>query len=285
MPKILVIGANSSVGGEVVAQLPEHGAQVRVMVRNPEAASLPPHVEVVRGDLTVPESMDQALTDVDGVFLIWTVPGDTAAAAIERIARHTRQIVFLSAPLKTPHPVFQRALPNPVAAVMAEIERLIEAAGMEFIYLRPGMFAANAGRWWGAQIRAREVIRWPYLDAPSAPIDERDIAAVGVRAFCEAGHAGAEYVITGPESLTQREQLATIARVIGRPVEADEISSAQALVELPGIPAMLHRSWEGSFEAPTLITSTVAEVTGRPAYRFEEWVRHHVDQFEAAVGA
>ena len=285
MPKFLVIGATSTVGAEVALQLPANGAQVRAMVRTPDAVSLPPHVEVVRGDLTAPETLDAALAGVDGVFLIWTAPGDTAAAAIERIAKHTRRIVFLSAPLKTPHPMFTRALPNPVATIMAQIEGHIQAAGVEFTYLRPGMFASNAARWWGAKIRAGQRIRWPYLDAPTAPIDERDMAAVAVRALCDVGHASAEYLITGPEVLTHREQLATIARVIGRSVEAEEITAEQAAAELTDIPVMLLRSWEGCMEAPALITTTVAEVTGRPPYRFEQWVRDHVDQFESPVTA
>jgi dihydrofolate reductase len=40
------------------------------------------------------------------------------------------------------------------------------------------MFAANALRGWAPQIRVGDVVRWPYLAAPTAPIDERDIAAV-----------------------------------------------------------------------------------------------------------
>jgi hypothetical protein len=52
--------------------------------------------------------------------------------------------------------------------------------------LRPGMFA-NARSWWGPQIRASDVVRWPYADAATAPIHEGDIAAVAVRALLEAG--------------------------------------------------------------------------------------------------
>ena len=37
-------------------------------------------------------------------------------------------------------------------------------------------------------------------------VHERDIAAVAVRALCEDGHAGSEYVLTGPASLSQRER-------------------------------------------------------------------------------
>jgi hypothetical protein len=38
---------------------------------------------------------------------------------LQRIARHARRIVFLSAPLKTPHPFFQRPQPNPNSELLA----------------------------------------------------------------------------------------------------------------------------------------------------------------------
>jgi len=67
-------------------------------------------------------------------------------------------------------------------------------------------------------------VRWPYLDAPTAPTDERDLAAIAVRTLCEEGHAGAEYVVTGPQSLTQAEQVQTIGRAIGRSLRVEEMS-------------------------------------------------------------
>ena len=97
------------------------------------------------------------------------------------------------------------------------------------------MFAANALCWWAPQIRAGgDVVRWPHLAAPTAPIDERDIAAVAVRALCEDGHAGAEYVLTGPQSLSQFEQISTIGGVIGRSLRIEEMSPDEARRELLG---------------------------------------------------
>ena len=66
----------------------------------------------------------------------------TIAPALERITRHARRIVLLSAPIKTAHHLFQQ--PNPIRLVQAEIERLIETSGREWTFLRPGMFALNA---------------------------------------------------------------------------------------------------------------------------------------------
>ncbi len=183
MNRTLIIGGTGTVGRQVLSHLSALRVQTRVLTRNPEGARLPPQVEVVRGDLTLPETLDACLEGIDTVFLVWVAPPAAVAPAFERIARHARRIVFLSAPLKTAHPLFQR--PNPARELGLQIERLIEASGLRWTFLGPGMFAANAKQWWGAQICAGDIVRWPYLAVPTAPIDERDIAAVAVRVLCE----------------------------------------------------------------------------------------------------
>ena len=54
---VLVTGATGRVGRAVVAQLLGAGVPVRARTRRPAAARLPAAVEVVAGDLTVPESL------------------------------------------------------------------------------------------------------------------------------------------------------------------------------------------------------------------------------------
>ncbi len=284
MNRVLVIGGSGTVGRQVVSRLVATGAQVRALARNPGAARLPQQVEVVRGDLTLPETLDACLEGMQTVFLVWTAPAAAVAPALERIAKHARRIVFLSAPIKTAHPLFQQ--PNSLRAMFEQIERLIETSGLEWTFLRPGMFAANALSWWAPQIRVGDVVRWPYLATPTAPIDERDIAAVAVRALCEDGHAGAEYVLTGPQSLSQFEQVRTIGRVIGRSLRIEEMSPDEARREwLPIMPAfavnMLLDSWAAAIGQPAFVTSTVAEITGAPARTFLDWATDHAAEFRA----
>ena len=212
--RVLVTGASGRVGRAVVDSLIAAGVPVRALTRRPEAAALPANVEVVTGDLTVPESLDAALRDVGAVFLVWTVPLASAPAVVERLAARARRVVFLSSPHQTPHPFFQQ--PNPMAVLHADIERLIAATGLESTIIRPGMFASNTLFWWAPAIRADGVVRWPYGAAETAPVDDRDIAAVAARALYEDGHAGGDYVLTGPESLSQAEQVRIIGDVIGR---------------------------------------------------------------------
>ena len=285
MNQILVIGGTGNVGRQVVDQLAATGARFRAMTRNPDAAGLPPGVEVVRGDLTVPETLDRCLQDIDTVFLVWVAPPAAVAGALERIAKHARRIVFLTAPLKTPHPFFQQ--PNPSRDITERIERLIETSGMEWTFLRAGIFAGNARHFWGPAIRAGDVVRWPYLNAPTAPTDERDLAAIAVRVLCEEGHAGAEYVITGPQSLTQAEQIHTIGRAIGRSLRVEEISPDEARSELlpvlgsSTVVNMLLNAWAAAMGQPAFVTSTFAELTGAPPRTFLEWAADHATDFRA----
>ena len=284
MNRILVIGGTGTVGRQVLSRLMAAGAQVRALVRNPDAAQLPPQVEVVRGDLILPETLDSCLEGIDTVFLVWTAPAAAVAPALERIAKHARRIVFLSAPLKTAHPLFQQ--PNAARAIAEQIERLIETSGLQWTFLRPGMFAANALIWWAPQIRAGDVVRWPYFSTPTAPIDERDIAAVAVRALCEDRHAGAEYVLTGPHSLSQFEQVSIIGSVIGRSMRIEEISPDEArreLLRIGPLPAvnMLLTAWAAAMGQPAHVTSTVEEVTATPANTFVQWAADNAAAFRA----
>jgi len=281
--RTLIIGGTGTVGRQVLFQLLQRGTAVRVLTRNPEAARFPPQVEVACGDLTRAETLDACLEGINAVFLVWVAAPAAIAPAIEQITRQARRIVFLSAPLKTAHPLFQH--PNPARTLALQVEERIEASGLQWTFLRPGMFAANARHWWGPQIRAGDAVRWPCLSVPTAPIDERDIAAVAVRALSEDGHVGAEYVLTGPQSLSQFEQLLTIGRAIGRSLRIEEITPDQARRELLRIMPepiinMLLDAWAAASGQPAFVTSTIEEVTGEPARTFLEWASDHAMEFQ-----
>jgi uncharacterized protein YbjT (DUF2867 family) len=253
------------------------------MTRNPDAAGLPADVEVVRGDLSAPDTLDGCLQDVDNVFLVWIGPLAAAAPAIARIAAHARHVVLLTSPHRTPHPFFQQ--PNGLRAIHAGVEHLIEASPLRWTFVRPGPFAINCRYWWAPQLRHGNVVRWFYADAATAPVHERDIAAVAVRALCDEGHDRREHVLTGPASLTQREQVEIIGDAIGRPLRFEELSREAAREQMLAMkfpaPAadMLLDAYAAAVGLPALVTSTVLEVTGSPARSFRDWVRDHADDF------
>jgi uncharacterized protein YbjT (DUF2867 family) len=283
VPPVLVTGATGRVGSVVVDLLVDAGVPVRALTHRSEAAAtLPANVEVVSGDLTVPESLDAGLRGVGAVFLVWTVPPATAPAVVERLATSARRVVFLSAPHRTPHPFFQQ--PNPLAVLYADIERLIAATGVESTIIRPGMFASNALLWWAAAIRTDGVVRWPYGAAETAPVDDRDVAAVAARKLYEDGHAGGDYVLTGPESLSQAEQVGIIGEVVGRRIIFQELSPDEFRHETEGSwprPAvdMLLAAWGATMGRPAFITTTVSDILGSPPRQFRQWVADRASAF------
>ena len=283
MKRVLVTGATGHIGYEVVSQLRGTGCRIRAMSRNPRSANLPADVEVVRGDLSAPDTLDACLNGIDSVFLVWMAPLAAAAPAILRIAAHARQIVLLTSPHRTPHPFFQQ--PNGLRIIHAGVEQLIEVSGLRWTFLRPGPFAINCRNWWAPQLRNGDVVRWFYAEAATAPVHEHDIAAVAVRALSDEGHDGLEHVLTGPASLTQREQVQIIGDAIGRPLGFEELSRESARKQMiammfpPQAADMLLDAYAAAVGQPALVTSTVLEVTGAPARPFRDWAMDHASDF------
>jgi uncharacterized protein YbjT (DUF2867 family) len=280
---VLVTGATGRVGRVVIDQLVGAGVPVRALTHRPEAAAtLPAGVEVVTGDLTVPESLDAGLRGVGAVFLVWTVPPATAPAVLERLATYAGRVVLLSSPHQTPHPFFQQ--PNPMAVLHADIERLIAASGLESTIIRPGIFASNSLFWWAPAIRDHGVVRWPYGAAETAPIDERDVGAVVARTLYQDGHVGGDYVLTGPESLSQAEQVGIIGDVLGRRISFEELSPDDFRRETEGswprpVVDMLLAAWSATMGMPAFVTSTVFDILGSAPRSFRQWAADHATAF------
>lgn len=270
---ILVTGATGSVGRHVVSQLLAQGTAVRAVVRNPDG-DLPTEVEVVRADLADPASLDTVLAGVDSVFLLWPFFSvDGAFAVVDSIARHARRVVYLSSEVAAEDP----------ESFWAVLERRIEESTLEWTFLRPTGFAKNT-LGWADQIRTG-VVRAPYGQAARSLIDEQDIAAVAVRALTEDGHARKTYVLTGPATVTQAEQVRLIGAAVGHPVIWEEQSRAEALpglVDVFGDESFAEGAldaWAGFVTRPERVTSTVQEITGVPARSFSRWASDHADEF------
>jgi uncharacterized protein YbjT (DUF2867 family) len=267
---ILVIGATGKVGRDVVSGLLERDAAVRALARDPEAADLPSAVDVVSGDLLDPHGFSAHLEGIEAVFLVWPFfTEEGSAEVVDKLASHARRIVYLSAEAAGGRP----------DSSWASVERAIEGSATEWTFLRPTGFAANT-RMWADQIRESGIVRWPYGQAARSLIHERDIAEVAVRALTGDGHAGARYVLTGPEAITQVEQVQAIGDAIGREVRWEELSRKDADQQLKGrVPDTALDTWASFVDNPEVVTSTVEDLTGQPASRFVEWAREHADDF------
>jgi uncharacterized protein YbjT (DUF2867 family) len=266
---ILVTGATGTVGRDVVRQLLEAHAEVRPVSRSPERASLPGAPRAVRGDLAEPESLRPALGDVDRVFLF------PAAAPLDPFLDLARDagvhhVVLLSSSAAAD------GESNAIARSHRMHERAVAASGLSWTYIRPGAFMAN-DLMWAPAVRGDGVVRAPYAQAATTPIDERDIAAVAVRALLdEDRHAHHAYQLTGPESLTVPDRVEILGKVLGRSLRFEELDPAQARelmvarMPAPVADAVLGMMARAGSNAP--VSPSVQQVTGRPPHTYADWV-------------
>lgn len=264
---ILITGATGLVGRELVGMLQTVGADVRALSRHPEKAGLPGGVEVIAGDLGEPTSLRAALDGAERVYLFSAGRvGENFAATAQQAG--VKRIVVVSGLDNDP----------------ARVEDPLRAAGLDWTHLRPTAFAANALRHWGYTIRAQDMVRTPYGDAATAPIHETDIAAVAATVLLNDGQGGQRYELTGPTSLTFRDQVAVISGATGREITFVEETPDQARERMlrfipEAIVDGLLAVWAAAVGTRATISPAVEQVTGHSPRTFAQWVTDHAGEF------
>lgn len=275
---VLVVGASGAVGGAVVAGLLDRGQRVRATSRTPLKLALPAEVEVFAADLDDPASFTDALTGVERVFLYADL-ADPDALLSAFAAAGVRHVVVLSSSSVT----FPGAAEDFNGARFLRVEEAVVRSGLAYTFLRPGGFASNAARWsWG--VKGESAVPLPYPDAVQVPIHEQDIADVAVVALTTDALVGAAPVLTGPERLTLREQVALIGDVIGRPVAVIDQTEAESSAMLSRfVPEVwvrqIIKDWREAVGATPAISDEYTRITGRSSRTFRAWVVDHVELF------
>jgi uncharacterized protein YbjT (DUF2867 family) len=268
----VVFGARGNVGRHVAQGLAALGVPVRLTSRTPDAAH-------VAADLDVPETLPAALEGASKVFLYAKPAGIDAFVAAARSAG-VRHVVLLSSGAV----VQPGAGRNPIARDHRVVESALEESGLSWTFIRAGMFATNTRWWWTRAIKGGEAVRLPYPEALTAPVSERDMAALAVTALSERGHGRQAYTLYGPQALTLREQVEHIGAAIGKEIPIETVTSEQARVDLGrtmpsmGVEAIM-RAWETGTEIVPETSAIVEKLTGSPAQTFPEWAQDHADDF------
>ncbi|MCK7625841.1 NAD(P)H-binding protein [Streptomyces sp. RS10V-4] len=275
---ILVTGGRGQVARAVVDGLLTAGQPVRVASRDPEAAQVPDGVQAVRVDLSDPGTLPAALDGVEKVFLYADAKGiDGFIAAAE--AAGAPHIVLLSAlGVETGDPSN-----DPIVRMHRAAEGALRASGLPWTFLRAGAFATNTLQWAPA-IRATGVVRAPYPQAHAASVHEADLADVAVLALTGAGHEGRAYPLTGPESVTQQQQIDCLAEATGRGIRLEEITAEEYRATLSqwGDAEMvdtLVRHLVESDGRPAEVSPVYEELTGRPGRSYAQWAQDHAADF------
>jgi uncharacterized protein YbjT (DUF2867 family) len=278
---ILVTGASGNIGKELTPILFKAGERVRVLVRDEKkVAHLDPTVERAVGDLNNPETLLPAMRDVDSIFLV-TYQTQQDINVIEA-ARHAgvRHVVKLSTLEATAHKI-------KVGRWHYEREELIRVSGLEWTFLRPGMFMSNTIEWWAESIKGQGSVFFPGgKKGRVAPIDPRDVACAAACALTQPGHNGKAYELTGSKLFTIGEMVQVISKVLDKPIQYRDIPPIVARLFLLKtgmdktlINALMEMLGSLRRDEGAIVTDTVQQVSGREPERFETWCRAHIEAF------
>ncbi|WP_157984685.1 NAD(P)H-binding protein [Lentzea terrae] len=271
---ILVTGARGNVGRRVLQRLYAAGHSLRASGRNPAELDVPDGVETVALDLNDQETFVAALAGVSKV-LLYAEPDGIAKFLDEAEKAGVEKIVLLSSST-VEGPGSEN---DPLAHHHKIVEDAVVASGLTYTILRPGAFMSNAFGW-SYSLQAGDTIDQVFPEAQVAPVHEDDIADVAVVALTETSLENQTVLLTGPESLTFRQELEIIGEVLGRDLVINELTREQGEAQMsnfvpPPILASLLAQWEAAVGVVADTSATAERITGKPGRTFRQWVEEH----------
>jgi uncharacterized protein YbjT (DUF2867 family) len=285
---ILVTSATGTVGSEVINQLSSAtDVNIKAAVHSVE------NVKRVKGDKTEvvlinynkPETLTEALNDVDKIFLLTPdVPNAPELASnlvIEAKKAGIRHIVKQS--------VMGADLESDVGTLRLhrQAEKIIEQSGIPFTFLRPNEFMQNFINFHSPSIKSNNAFYVPLEDAKVSLVDVRDIAAVAVKSLTDDKHNNNKtYLITGPEALSYHQAAEILSNATGKKISYVNISeeeAREAMKEMGMSDWLINTISELSdyFRKgnASQISSAVEEVTGKKPISFSQFAKDYVEAF------
>ena len=283
---ILVAGATGTTGSAVVRRLLDRGQTVRALTRSPESATRLSSEGVEPVVVTGLDDADAISRAADGATAAYIAT--TSSPDLPRLeAAFARTVAAAGVPL-VKLSVVGAAADSPVrfARGHAESERAIEEAYRDsgsWTFLQPNGFMQNDLAW-GQQIPSGTVAV-PGLDSAWSIVDVADIADVAAAVLTDpSAHAGRRIVVTGPESLSPRDRIATVSRVLGRDLTAVDVPLPAFADSLRGygmddwyVEALVELMEVYATGAAAGVSPAPEEVLGRPARTWDEFVEEHRD--------
>lgn len=256
---ILVTGATGTLGRSVVKALLDRDFQVIGGSRNPTTANFPSNVKTAQVIFEDIKTMEAALQDVNGLFLI-SPPGDMEA--------HTKliPIIDLAKTVGVERIVLSTylGLDADDEVPLRKVELHLIASGIKYTILRPNFFMEN---FWGMIDTGR--ISLAAGDGKVSFISAIDIAEVAAIAF-QGDIDGQEFNLTGPEALNHTEVASILSKATGKDIIYQSLTEDEMINGLRsfGMPesyiqylATLYRLVRDGHYLASLITDDVQRVT------------------------
>jgi uncharacterized protein YbjT (DUF2867 family) len=223
---ILITGAAGKTGRAVIQALHNRRVDIRAFVRSKEQGELVQSLgaaEAYVGDLLNISDLATAVKDIRAVYHI--CPNMHAEevnigqlmlnACVGKVERFVYHSVF--------HPQIE-AMPHHWNKL--RVEEMLFGSKLPFTILQPTAYMQNVLARMD-EVRKAGVFRVPYsVLTRVSMVDLLDVAEVSAKMLTESGYLGGTYELVGPGYFSQEEIAADFGRVLGYPVQAEEIPLA-----------------------------------------------------------
>jgi NAD(P)H dehydrogenase (quinone) len=281
MSVIGVTGATGVVGGAVARALAAAGQPTRLIVRDASRAPQLAGAEVATATYGDSAAVQAALVGVPTLFLV------SASEDADRVALHTatvdaavaagvERIVYLSFYDANPDSTFTFARDH------WHTEQYIRDREVGFVFLRDNLYLDVLPN----MISAEGVLAGPGGNGRFAGVARDDVADVAVTVLLDPSHDGRTYDLTGPQSISLADAVASVAAASGRPLRYQEetIEEAYASRASYGAPRFEVDGWVSTYVAIAKgelerVTEDVPRLTGHPATGFDDVLRAHPESY------
>ncbi|NVO04554.1 MAG: NAD(P)H-binding protein [Rhodoferax sp.] len=229
MATTLVIGANGTVGTELVRLLAARGHQVRKATSKPATdaarevrkATSKPATDAAREvhlNLATGAGPADAFKGVEQAYLLsppgYTNQDELLIPAIDAAkAQGVRKLVLMTA----------MGANADEAAPLRKAEVHLINAGLTWNIIRPNWFMQNFNTFWIQGILEHGKIFLPVAQAKGSFIDARDIAAVAAQLLSSDSFNNQEFDLTGSVALNHDEVAAVLSAETGRTISFEDI--------------------------------------------------------------
>lgn len=224
---IFIAGASGFVGGHLIDALLKNDYNLRCLARSDKAENSlrEKGIEVVSGDITIPETLEGALNGIDFVIHLVGIIEEKGSSTFKSVhVEGTKNLIAEAKRAGVKHFFYQSALGADKSSwsgylrTKAEAEEIVASSGIPFAIFRPSLII---GKWDGFTKKLRDLIKIsPVIPIPGdgksrlQPIYINDWASCMLKALASPDAFKGIFEIGGPQQLTYNEIVKGLADVM-----------------------------------------------------------------------
>lgn len=226
--KVFITGATGFIGGEIVLSLLGKGYQVRALARMPDRAKdlLPSGVELVKGDITRPEGLYDAVSGCDAIIHLVGIIFEKGKNRFEDVHyKGTVNIVTAAKRAKVKRFLHMSALgARPDAQsnyhkTKYKGEQCVVKSGLDYTVFRPSLVFGPRDKSINLFIRVIRLLPlFPILGSGKGrtqPVSVSDVAKAFVPSIEDRKTFGKVYELGGPDAMAYEELFDLIMEAVG----------------------------------------------------------------------